>query len=96
MHKIIENKFNEKAVELQIQTDHPIYGITVFDSVKRFLCHQYYKCIVTYGGDCIFKPFITEFCDKNLFTNKELKILFELEDIYPDVENFNLENLFNN
>ncbi len=96
MRPIFENKFNGKAFEVQIQTDHPIYGITVLDSVKRFLCYQYYTCIVTYCGDCIFKPFITEFRDENVFTNKELKEIFKLDEIYPDVDDFNLNNLFNN
>ncbi len=95
MRPIIENKI-KGGLELQLQIGHPYYTISMFDSVRRLLYYQPYDCIITYCGDCIFKPDRNQFWSNIRFTNKELKEIFELEEIYPDVDDFNLNNLFNN
>ncbi len=94
MHPILIEKFNGKAVEYTTQSGHPLYIISVYDKRGCMICYQPYKCIQQYCNDCTFEYCKTEFGYIH-FTNQELKQLFELYDTYPDVDNYNLDILFN-
>ena len=95
MNTILVKKFNNKALNYSIQEDVHLYNISVYGNHDSMLFYQTYKIVNEYCGDCSFTSIKNEFSDGKLFTNGELKSLFEIENVYPNVDNYYLDNLFN-
>jgi hypothetical protein len=89
---ILSNKLNNNNFTVSIQNDNKIHNLCVYGEFKRILFYQTYEIINEYCGDITFKPLKNEFNDGKLFTNKELKIIFEIN--IDDCNDYNLNELF--
>jgi hypothetical protein len=89
---ILSNKLNNNNFTVSIQNDNNLYNLSVYDEFKRFLFYQTYEIINEYCGEISFKPLKNEFNNGKLFTNKELKTIFEIN--IDDCNSYNLNELF--
>ena len=95
MNPIVLNKFNGKATNYSIQEDNNMFNICIYGTNNRVLYYQTYKIVSEYCGNIYFDSIQNEFNDGMLFTTKELKILFDIDSEYPDVNNYHIDSLFN-
>lgn len=95
MNAIVSSKLNisdMSNIHIETQEGDNMYNLCIKDIYNKILFYQTYKCVNEYCGDCVFKIIPNEFGDGKLFSNAELKILFEL--LYDDVVSYNLDNLY--
>jgi hypothetical protein len=97
---IIQNKFRHRNIIYHTSRDingegHSLYSIYIYGRNKTSLLYwQTYKIIREYCGDINFIPIRNEFNNGTLFTQEELKIIFNMEQEYPTIDNYNLDSLF--
>ena len=87
--------FGNAVVDYSIQEDINSWNIAVYGKYNHILHYQTYVLAREYCGDISFKPVKNEFRGEKMFTNAELKSLFGVENVYPNIDNYHLDNLFN-
>ena len=93
MKDIVTSKFNNIDIDFVIHEGDKMCNLCIYDKCNRILYYQTYKIVYEYCNDILFKPIKNEFNDELLFTNEELKQIFEIQDNNNN-NSYYLENLY--
>ncbi len=94
MQSILNTKFsNIDENDVEIYSSKKLYCLSIFDKFNRMEYYQHYELLYGYCGEVMFRPLKNEFVDGKLFTNDELKTIFNVE--CDNINTYCLDRLYN-